>query len=194
MKSCMKLCTKTKRWEKVGRMGVRRASASCCIFQGRIVACGGVNSRSGGLKSVEAYDDVADKWLSMPSMVKGKHYCKSVSKRNKLFVVESLKDGCEVYDCFSKKFSLLKSQPRWAAPRLSQFGVFFQAFSVGSEIVLVSCESNIAVIYDVEKDKWTERKLGAKSYFSNLLSYHRLKFKRTSRKDFSNKRHKVVII
>ena len=170
LKSCMKLCTKTKRWEKVGRMGVRRASASCCVFQGRIVACGGVNISSSALKSVEAYDDVADKWLSMPSMVKGRYYCKSVSKRNKLFVVESLKDGCEVYDCFSNKFSLLKSQPRWAALRLSQFGSgFVHAISVGSEIVLVSYRSTIAVVYDVEKDKWTERNLGAKFYFSNCI-------------------------
>ena len=148
-------------------MKVGRSLASCCVFQGQIVVCGGISNASGALKSVEAYDDAADEWLPMPSMVKGRLQSKSVSKRSKLFVVGNLDDGCEVYDCFSNKFSLLKSQPRWAGPRLLGMAELVQAFSVGSEIVLASYGRTKAVIYDVEKDKWTKRKLGGKSYFFN---------------------------
>ena len=172
--------TKTFRWKKKARMQERREGPACSIFEGRIVVSGGLQyhdiedntgeisgdeSNDNGnyydshdyfiaVKTVEVYDHVADSWSYFPSMIYTRCYHKSVSIKNKLFMIGGGRDTCEVYDSTGKQFVALKSD-------LTLYKVLLQdpvaALTIGSQILVFGEKSSIVLCYDVFKDEWTEK-------------------------------------
>ena len=71
--SCIDLNKSKNIFQNVKGMNIARAQAACSVFKGRIVISGGcINGIFSNDKTntVDAYDHVADKWLSMPNMIK----------------------------------------------------------------------------------------------------------------------------
>ena len=80
--------------------------AACTVFNSKIVAAWGVNY-SQVLEPVEAYDYYENKWTYLPDMIKRRRCHASVSMGNKLFVIGGyFNTSCEVFDSFSRKFTV----------------------------------------------------------------------------------------
>ena len=62
-------------WKEVAEMSVSRFNASCAVFEGKIVVCGGFDNET--LNTVETYDHVAKSWINMPNMINGRSSHKS---------------------------------------------------------------------------------------------------------------------
>ena len=74
LNSCLHFNPKDHFWEEVGSMKEARSKAARAVFQGHIVVSGGRRDQHNvelKLNTVERYDVFADKWSSMPSMIKG---------------------------------------------------------------------------------------------------------------------------
>ena len=151
--SCIQFDTKYRNWKEICRLNETRNEAACAVFEGRVVVSGG--EREEKLRTVEAYDHVADSWLYMPNMNKGRSHHKSVAIKNKLFVVGSDTPMCEVFDSNCNKFVLLKSPETWD----KFFDLPNYATSIGSKLVIFGCEKLIIFFYDVINQKWSEKPL-----------------------------------
>ena len=129
--SCVVFNTKNHTWNIVARMKQRRSKSSCTVFEGRIVVTGGFNRNIGRLNTVEAYDHIDNSWSKMPNMVESRADHKSVTIKNKLYLVRSLlKSDVEVFDSFSHKFVLLKC-PR----NLSRY-IISDVTTIGNKLVI----------------------------------------------------------
>ena len=91
-----------------------RIDAASTVFGGKVVISGGINN-IGLLRTVEAYDHVADKWSYMPSLIHEScdHNMSAVS--NKLYALgcSFSPDIIEVYDTFCKKFVVVTKIPEF---------------------------------------------------------------------------------
>ena len=100
--SCLKFSTKNLTWHGIAGTNEARYGADCTVFQGKIVVSGGFGgknfNRREALKSVEAYDHVADSWTRMPEMACRRFEHKSVAMRNKLYVFGGIRNPLEVFD------------------------------------------------------------------------------------------------
>ena len=85
--SCLQFDTKDNNLKTVSEMLETRCNAACVVFQGNAVVSGGINNDEHKLNTVESYDVFADKWSSMPNMLKNKYLHNSVVIKDKLFVI-----------------------------------------------------------------------------------------------------------
>ena len=146
------LNTKCLKWKEISKMiNPRRLSASS-VFEGRIFVSGGwFNNR---LNTVEAYDHVRNTWENMPNMINVRFCHKSVAVKNKLFVISGINtNSCELFDSTTNKFTLLK-QPTQA----TGFYLYSpsEVITIGSKI-FVFRRKGIMIVYDFEKDEWSEK-------------------------------------
>ena len=144
-------------------MNESRMFGACTVFEGKIVISGGiVNNGYESLKSVEAYDHVADEWSRLPSMIEARFFHSSVAVRNKLFVIGGFDSKrCEVYDSGSNRFTALNATPKFANTHV-------KSVLIGGKIIVFSEGAETISCYDTEKDEWTEK------HFALILFYIRL--------------------
>ena len=155
--SCAKFNSESGAWEEAAPLNVARSDAAAAVFQGRLVACGGVE-RAEYLSSVEAYDRAEDAWTRMPDMVKGRKMAKLVGARNKLFACGGFcKTSFEVFDSTCGKFVLLNAPGHW-------FDIVHHspatAVTVGSNLVVFYNYKNAIVTYDLENGGWRVESCG----------------------------------
>ena len=146
-------------------MNERRCNFSSAVFEGKIVVSGGFNNEK--LNTVESYDHVAKSWTNMPNMVLGRDHHKSVAIKNKFYVCGGFSTRtCEVYDSTCKKFVLLKSPNNC----LLSYSVMFPdaAVSIGSKIYVFYGRNSTNLIYDTEKNTWSEEFCEVSRYLSDF--------------------------
>ena len=150
-RSCVVFNTITKKWKEASDMNDYRTTASCTVFEGRIVVSGGINDRARCIRTVETYDHVADTWTFMPNMVNKSYKHNLIAMSNKLFAFGCglLSNFCEVYDKMCKKFVVIKSPPKFAYFNVQQ------AVSVGKVIMVFRIYSTKMAIYDTDKNEWS---------------------------------------
>ena len=102
---------------------------------------------------MEAYDHVANTWTYMPNMIHGRNGHYTVSVRNKLYAFGGFTDTFEVFDSFSKKFSLLK--PSSSFLYMGSYNIN-GAISLGSNILIFRDNSNKLIYFDFVKNEWKE--------------------------------------
>ena len=154
--SCIRYDTKNQRSKEVAKMNEARIHGGCTIFQGKIVVCAGFNfggylRRRQTLYTVEVYDHVADKWSYMPSMVKRMSLYKPIAVKNKLFVVGSMGNRCQMYDTISNKFVLMISS-------ISGFNkqMIYASVSTGEKILFFRDNISTVASYDIYTEEWSE--------------------------------------
>ena len=145
-------------------MNETRWAASCAVFEGRIVVCGG-RSNVDSLNTVTAYDHVADKWSYMPEMIEARGHNKSVAVKNKLFVVGGNTRTCQVFDSTCNKFVLLKKLSTWYT---YYFYAPDEAVCIGNKLVVFCNTDNAVLFYDVENDVWSLEKLAVETNMSSF--------------------------
>ena len=152
--SCLQFNTKHNTWKEVSGMNEVRSTAACAVFEGNVIVAGGWNYYVNIMSSVESYDVIADKWSAMPNMIKYRNGHSLVVVKNKLFVIGSIEDGCELFDSTCKKFVDLK------LPLIDSFFLTYTDFSeviaIGSKIIVFGSNKNSVLCYDVEKDEWSQ--------------------------------------
>ena len=83
-----------------------------------------------------------------------KRYCHvAVSMGNKMVVIGGHKTfNCEVFASYSRKFTKFNSEVKD-----SDFENYFNAFSIGNNIVVfqVTFTETVVYLYDVDKEKWS---------------------------------------
>ena len=141
-------------------MNTSRISPTCTVFEGKIIVTGGRNNYH-ELKSVESYDYYKNKWIYLPDMINGRINHAAVSMGNKMFVIGGrITTICEVFDSFSRKFTLIES----VFPRLSLTFLNFisKATCIGNSIIVI-CEKythyykdTCLYTYKVCKKQWSQ--------------------------------------
>ena len=127
--------------------------AASSAYQGKMVVSGGIdNSLQRSSNLVEAYDHTVDEWIEMPSMINARHCHSQITVQNKLFIVGSGKESCEVYDSDCKKFVLINKPIR----SYNSFYRPFEAISIGNKIIVYDYRVKYFSCYDMEKDEWSE--------------------------------------
>ena len=156
--------TKNYTWKQISKMRYKKYSAACSVYQGKVVVSGGSNNNDGHLSIVEAYDDTLDKWVEMPSMINARHDHSQLTVKNKLFVIGRIKESCEVFDSFNKKFVLINN------PIRSLFRVLksFEAVSIGNKIAVYDFNVQRFSLYNIEKDEWSEEDI---EFTKNLANF-----------------------
>ena len=147
--SCLRLDMKNYEWKEVSRMNHVRHGAACAVFEERIVVSGGVENNFDKLNTVESYNVISRKWSAMPNMINKCSYHSLVAVRNKLFVIDSIIDTCEVFESCTNTFVALKL-PLFTSRSYMQF------ISVDNTIIFFQERSYLAYLYDVDKDEWSE--------------------------------------
>ena len=143
------------REKQVASMKQSRSSAACTVFKGKIVVTGGYHEEFNDLKTVEAYDHLANEWSVMPNMIKAHSYHDAVTVKNKMYVV--CDENVEIFD--GQKFVSLK--------RPSDYKYGRGTFSTGNKIHVVKFHKGKMLTYDTVKDKWSEEPIkfaGKKRY------------------------------
>ena len=154
--SCWALDPKESKREEIADMRFERVAPACAVFNGKVTVAGGLNANYEELKTVEAYDHVADEWSRMADMVAPMEGHGLVAVKNKLYALGETE--LQAYDKTSGRFAVLK------AP-------FFrtnEAFSLGGKLVAVSCDEKAAFWYDAERDKWLKETCGVTSGFDSF--------------------------
>ena len=150
---CIEFDAKSCKWKEVSEMKHARAESASAVFQGRVVACGGMRENNIFLNSVEVYDHVADKWSDMPSMHHGRRRHKLVPMKNKLFVFGGDGENGEVFDSACNKFVLLKPPQKSLKSDLRHV---FDAVAMGSKVMIFVLNSPLMVVYDADTREWSE--------------------------------------
>ena len=150
-RSCVVYDTISKKWIEVAKMNDNRLHAASTVFEGRVVFSGGYND-DGDLRTVEAYDHVADKWSYMPSMIHESYHHHMLAISNKLFALGcgEFSDICEVYDSICKKIVVIKSHPTFFD------GYRDQVISIGRNILVFKSLSKKVAKYDHDKNEWSD--------------------------------------
>ena len=161
--TCFEFNTKSLNFYGISKMNTAKKTFACSVFEGRVVASGGMNHNNDRLNTVEAYDHVGDTWENMPNMLKVRFGHKSVAVKNKLFVVGGyINSDCEVFDSTTNKFTFLKQTTLASKSFLRRpSGVI----TIGSKIFVFRDERNV-IIYDFENDEWSEKTCKATKYIS----------------------------
>ena len=164
--NCVKYDLNTEEWTILPSTQKRRYLAACTVFEGRIIVTGGIYGRR--LKSVETYDHYENKWISLPEMIYARYDHDVVSMGNKMFVVGD-KTQCEVFDSFSRKFTLIKKIPcdsyiLYNSRIVASIGHKFTVYStcVGESVIYS---------YDIVNRKWHKgyKKLETVKYVSKCI-------------------------
>ena len=153
-------------WVQKGRMNQDRKNAACVVFQEKVIVTGGVGydevdedaedydyfdyaDHLTALNTAESYDVAANVWTQMPNMIEKREGHSLVVVENKLYVIGGIDSfTSEVFDNDSKIFVSLKS------PFPIEMN---KSLSVGSKIFIFNIfEYSPVVIYDVNKDEWSE--------------------------------------
>ena len=164
--TCVEFCMKMLKWKKISEMSQPRNCSACSVFEGRIFVSGGYFD--GSLNIVEAYDHVGNTWENMPNMIENRFGHKSVAVKNKLFIVGGINTvSFEVYDSNTENFSLLKE------PQLGIRKVLYEpmeALTIGRKIFVfkVFMYKTSVLIYDLDKNEWSEKKCKAKKNAENF--------------------------
>ena len=137
-------------WKDVASMNETRVNAACTVFEGRIVVAGGLNGTS--LRTVEAYDHLANEWSYMPNMIERGSDHDLVAIKNKLFAMGGWKNLVEVFDSTCKKFVAIKPTVQTD----NEFMCTTQAISMENKVVIFFLESSTVLCYNVDQDVWTE--------------------------------------
>ena len=143
-------------WKKIlSKINSVKYKSSCTVFNGQCVIIGGITfteNRQNYLKLVESYDDYLDKWSLLPNLNIGRKYPGLLARGNKLFVISGGCDKHEVYDCMTKKFTLIapfRIKDTLHRPYLHTDGNRIYVF--GSWRL----DGDLAVpVYDVTENKW----------------------------------------
>ena len=147
--SCMQFDTKTYKWKEVARMSDVRAKAACAVFKERLVVCGGRGARSHKLNAVESYDVITDTWKPMANLILERSCHSLLVVRDKLFVIGSATDTCEVFDNVAKKFVAFNSPSITSVHSNNVVSIANKIYAFQDNIPLVLC-------YDVDKHEWSE--------------------------------------
>ena len=158
----------TKEWRELRGMGTARVDHSCVAFAGKIVVTGGTGTTG---HSVEAYDIFAGEWTYMPDLTEEKFCHGSVAMGNKLFVVACIDtQNCEVFDCNSDKFTLIKPFPLKCDFDHGKL----EYFRVRNEIIVKydgkEADHNV-FIYNTIEDKWSSKCVQLFKEYSYKLLY-----------------------
>ena len=157
----------TNKWTTIASMIESRVNAACTVFEGKIVLSGGLITveREMWLRSmppqrytrlvktktssVEAYDHHENKWYYFPEMLSPKNNHSSVSINNKMFMIGSSSDYCEVFDSVTRKFTYIKFLTEWIRTLKP-----FQEVSIGHEIYFFRKDDNKVYVnsYDVKNN------------------------------------------
>ena len=161
-------------WYQIANLNEERYSASCTVFEGKIVVTGGFNYDHSIVKSAETYDYYENKWCSFPDMIENRVYHTTVSMGNKLFVIGGfLSRRCEVFDSHSRQFTEMKSHLKVPNMRSKNF----KAVGIGYYIVvfhsLSSDDETTITMYSVCENKWSTIKC---DFTKNLFDYSIVKF------------------
>ena len=138
-------------WKEVACLNTPRGSCSCCVFEGKIVASGGMINFDCTL-TVESYDHTSDTWTFMPNMLGERNGHTSTAIRNKLFLIGGNWEKCEVFDSHSNRFTYLKSPAKLFDSKDCEIATA----SIANKIVFISHESILEDYFDVEKNEWVE--------------------------------------
>ena len=150
LSTCVCFDTNKHTWINIASMNEKRSSASCAVYEERIVVSAGINGTSLTSNTVEAYDHIADEWSYMPSMLEkvDGHYL--VAIKNKLFSVGSWKNTFEVYDSTCERFVSIKQ------PFYSSHSDPMGAISLNNKVIIFSDEKiNKCFCYHVDKGEWS---------------------------------------
>ena len=137
-------------WKEIAVMKEARYLAACAVFQGNIIVSGGLKNLNfyNSLRTVESYDVFADKWSSMPRMIRSRYYHKLSVVKDKLFVIGQGSDkNFEVFDNIGKQFVVLESSLyiQWLN----------KSIAIGNKIIIILDDDFYAICYDVVDDKWS---------------------------------------
>ena len=166
-KNCILFDTNTKKWKKVTKMNDSRMFAACTVFEGRVVVSGGFHNME-GLRTVEAYDHIANEWSYMPSMINESCGHDIIAISNKLFAIGCGQNRtfCEVYDTISGRFVVLNMLPRLFG------GTYCTSTSIGKKVMVFINRSKKVAIYDVDKNEWSAESF---KVTKNTSDFHCLK-------------------
>ena len=145
--TCILFDTKEYKWENAVIMNEARLAAACTVFEGAVVVSGGYHDGT-YLRTVEAYDHIADEWSYMPNMIEEGCYHKLVAIKNKLFAMGGWKKLVEVYDSTCKKFVIIRPTI------LGNCIPGAQAISLANKVVIFFCNRSSVLCYDVDTDEW----------------------------------------
>lgn len=138
-------------FERAPPMAELRHWSASTAFECRIVVLGGLRcwDTMRVLKSVEAYCAHGGGWSRMPEMNELRYGHASVAVGSKLYVVGGHSVHCEAFDSLSGKFTRLKPMQH----KCCQFRT--KCLAVGGKIKIYDDTSLDAIVFDVEKEKWT---------------------------------------
>ena len=161
--SCLKFNTKENHWKKIAKMNEERFNAACAVYKEKVVVTGGENVDGYLITTVKAYNHLSDTWTSMPNMLEGKTRHKSVSVKNKLYVIGNFegRPSCEVFDS-TKKFVALKNK---SSTQGLSFINIVGTYSIGNKVVTLIQDSTTALVYDLAKGEWSKESLEATTNF-----------------------------
>ena len=157
--SCLEFDTKDNSLKEVSAMNIVKTNAACVVFQGNIVVSGGENNTDIVLNRVESYNVFANKWTMMPNMINDHIYHNLVVVKDKLFVIGNEIDTCEIFDNECKKFISLKHPPSLDDN---------ECVTIGNRIVVFQNAKSSVIVYDVDKDKWSEESCELTQDLSNF--------------------------
>ena len=153
--TCRYFCTNDYTWGSIVDMNEARSSAACTVFEERIVVTGGWGNYS-ILKTVEAFDYIANEWTYMPSMIERAFDHALVAIKNKLFAIGARKTFLEVYDSASNAFVSIKNQiRRYPAHNFSEYAWFTHAMGMAGKVFIFSLESSEVRCYDSDRGEWS---------------------------------------
>ena len=114
------------------------------------------------LKTVEQYDPFNDSWSKFPSMINTRCCHKSVTIKNKLFVIGGGTETCEVYDSVCKQFVVIKPISKIMKLLKNSINVnllYFPAFAlaVESKVFVFARHSSVVLCYDVDRNEWSDQ-------------------------------------
>ena len=143
--SCIEYDTKYPHVEKLSRLNLERFSAASTVFEGKMLVSGGYTQDSNHpTQTVEVYDDIANKWSYMCSMVNGSFNHSLIAINNKLFVIGA---NFEVFDSSSETFVAL-------IPCKFVSTSVAGSVSISNKIFVFRSESPKVVTYDITEEKW----------------------------------------
>ena len=160
--------TATEKWEKLPEMEQNiRMAAGCAVFGSSIFVTGGKGLYK-RLKSVERYD--GHSWSGeIPDMLmrRCRHSC--VVTNGKMYVVGGQTSSCEVYDGFSFAH-VTGNSPHCKSPVM----IGMSCVAVGGKIVAYSGMLHRFVVYDCDKEKWSDLKFFQFSKFVDVYEIFKM--------------------
>ena len=148
--SCLVFDTKNFKWKEVASLNVARDCSACCVFQGQVVVSGGCgHGGTHSFNSVELFDHVSNEWTFLPNMLESRFDHTSIAIKNKLFMIAGGVSTCEVFDSYSKQFSLISPKKLFDCE-----DQIFAATSIGSKVIFISLNSVLTEYFDSEKNIW----------------------------------------